>query len=90
MRRVVAALWALVKKYPVRAQALIVASIAAGTAFGLGWTGGQVGAITGLTAAALAFFTESQVTSVSNPVLPQGTDVTVTTPPGQADRTTTL
>jgi hypothetical protein len=90
MKRLVAALWALVKKWPVRAQALIVATIAVGTAFGLGWNGIQVGAVTGLTAAALAFFTESQVTSVTNPVLPAGTDVTVTTPPGEANRAVTL
>ncbi len=55
------ALWALVRKYPVRAQAVVVASIACGTAFGLGWSGVQVGAVTGLSAAVLAFVTEQAV-----------------------------
>lgn len=83
-------LWSLVKKWPVRAQALIVAAIAVGSAFGLGWDGGQVGAVSAFTAALLAFVTEQAVTSISQPTLPEGTDVTVTTPAGQADRTTTL
>jgi hypothetical protein len=83
-------MWALIKKWPVRAQALIVAGIAMGTAFGLGWNGIQVGAVSGFTAAALAFATESAVTSLANPVLPEGTDVTVTTPAGQPDRAVTL
>lgn len=83
-------LWMLVKRWPVRAQALIVATIAMGTAFGLGWSGLQVGAVSAFTAALLAFVTEQAVTSIASPTLPQGTDVTVTTPAGQPDRTTTL
>jgi hypothetical protein len=58
--------WALVRAYPVRAQAIIVAGLAVGTSFGLNWTGIQVGAVVGLTAAILAFFTEKAVTP--NPV----------------------
>jgi hypothetical protein len=76
-------LWSLVKKYPVRAQGLVVAAIAAASAFGLGWNGAQVGAITGLSAAILSFLTESAVTPLSQPTLPQGTVVEVVTPPGQ-------
>lgn len=90
MKRVLRALWALIKKWPVRAQALIVASIAVGTAFGLGWNGVQVGAVAAFTAAFLAFVTEQAVTSLANPVLPAGTDVTIVTPTGEPDRTTTL
>ena len=53
--------WSLVRAYPVRAQAVIVSGVAVGTAFGLGWNGAQVGAVTAFTAAVLAFFTEKAV-----------------------------
>lgn len=82
--------WRLVLKYPVYAQALIVATITLGTAFGLGWSGIQVGAVTGLSAAALAFLTGKAVTPLAEPSLPEGTRVTVTTPAGEPDRKTTL
>ena len=39
-------LWSLIKKWPVRFQALIVALIALGSAFGLAWNGVQVAAVT--------------------------------------------
>lgn len=54
--------WSLVRKYPVRAQAIIVASLGVGTAFGLGWDGQQVGAVCALSAALLGFLTEQVVT----------------------------
>ena len=75
----------LVKKWPVRFQALLVAGIALGSAFGLSWDGAQVGAVSAFTAAALAFLTEQAVTPVSEPTLPSGTSLTVTTPAGQPD-----
>lgn len=90
LRAVGSAVWKLVKKWPVRAQALIVAAIAMGTAFGLGWNGVQVGAVSAFTAALLAFVTEQAVTPLEAPTLPEGTEVTVTTPAGEADRTTTV
>ena len=80
----------LVKRWPVRAQALIVAGIALGSAFGLNWTGLQVGAVAAFSAAALAFLTEQAVTPIENPTLPSGTSVTVTTPAGQPDSTVTV
>jgi hypothetical protein len=67
--------WKLVKKYPVRAQGVIVAGVAAASAFGLGWNGAQVGAVTGLTAAILSFATESAVTSMAEPNLAVGSPV---------------
>jgi hypothetical protein len=84
------ALWALVKRQPVRAQAVVVAAVALFTAFGLGWTGLQVGAVTAFSAAILSFFTETAVTPIEAPALPQGTTVTVLTPAGQPDQVTTV
>lgn len=83
-------LWTLIRKWPVRAQALIVASIAVGSAFGLGWNGAQVGAVSAFSAALLAFLTEQAVTPISDPTLPSGTSVTVTTPAGQPDEQVTV
>lgn len=76
-------LWLLIRKHPVRAQALVQAGIGTATAFGLGWTAQQVGAVMVLSAAVLAFFTEQAVTPTANPTLPEGTAVTVTTTGGQ-------
>jgi hypothetical protein len=45
---------AFIRAEPVYIQAAIVAAIATGSAFGLGWTGPQVAAVTGLSAAILA------------------------------------
>jgi hypothetical protein len=73
-------LWNLIQAYPVRAQGIVVAAIATGTAFGLGWDGVQVGAVTGLSAAILMFLTEKVVTPTAAPQLPNGTSVT--TPEG--------
>lgn len=90
VRTTLSNLWGLVKRNPVRAQALIVAGIAGATAFGLGWNGVQVGAVTGFTAAFLAFVTETAVTPLADPALPAGTSVTVITPEGQANRQETV
>ena len=80
-------LWTLVKKYPVRAQALTQAVLGVATAFGLQWSAQQVGAVMILSAAVLAFITEQAVTPLEAPTLPAGTAVTVTTPGPTADRT---
>jgi hypothetical protein len=87
---IIRSFWGIVLRNPVRAQALIVAGIATGTAFGLGWTGLQVGAVTALSAAVLAFFTEQTVTPIEAPAIPAGTTVTVLTPAGQPDQVTTV
>jgi hypothetical protein len=81
---------ALIKRWPVRAQALIVAGIAMGSAFGLGWDGAQVGAVSAFTAAALALLTEQAVTPLSEPSLPAGTSVNVTTAGPTPDRAVTI
>ena len=83
-------IWSLIKRWPIRAQALIVAGVAVGSAFGLDWDGGQVGAVTAFTAAFLAFITESAVTPLSEPTLPAGTSVTVTTAGPTPDRAVTV
>jgi hypothetical protein len=66
IRAVLGNLAALIRAYPVRAQAIIVAGLAVGTAFGLSWNGVQVGSVVALTAAVLGFLTEKAVTP--NPV----------------------
>lgn len=80
-------LWSLIRRWPVRAQALVVAGIALGVSFGLSLNGLQVGAIAAFSAALLAFITEQAVTPMSEPTLPTGTAITVTTPGPTADRT---
>lgn len=85
----VAWLWQRILEEPVFTQALVVAVIAMGTAFGLGWTGAQVGAVTAFSAALLGFLTRKAVTPVAQPVIPEGTSVTVTTPAGVPDRVVT-
>jgi hypothetical protein len=84
------AVWAFVLREPVYTQALVVASIGLGTSFGLGWTAQQVGAVSGISSAVLAFLTHRAVTPTASPSLPIGTSLTVTTPPGEADRQVTL
>ena len=80
----------LIKKHPVRAQALVQAAIGTATAFGLGWTAQQVGAVMVFSAAVLAFFTEQAVTPLENPTVPTGTTVTVTSPGPTADQKVTV
>jgi uncharacterized membrane protein YjjP (DUF1212 family) len=82
-------LWTRVLEEPVYTQALVVAGIAMGTAFGLSWDGTQVGAVTAFSAAVLAFMTRQAVTPLENPSIPAGTVLTVTTPEGQPDRVVT-
>lgn len=87
IRRLSASVARLIREYPVRAQALVQAGIGTATAFGLGWTAQQVGAVMVLSAATLAFFTERAVTPLQNPSLPSGTSLTVTTPGPTPDTT---
>jgi hypothetical protein len=90
IRRVIGNVWALVLREPVYTQALVVAAIAMGSAFGLGWNGAQVAAVSAFSAAFLAFLTKQAVTPLSAPVLPQNTIVTVATPSGRANATAEL
>lgn len=90
IKHAITAIWALVLREPVYTQALVVALIATGTAFGLGWSGAQVGAVSALSAAFLAFLTKQAVTPLAAPTLPAGTDVTVTSPGPTADRTVSV
>ena len=83
-------LWSLVLQQPVYAQALVQASIALATAFGLNWNGVQIGATMAFSAAVLAFLTQKAVTPIESPVLEAGTAVSVTTPAGQADYAVTI
>lgn len=90
IRKAIKAVWDLILREPVYTQALVVAGIAMGTAFGLGWNGAQVGAVSAFSAALLAFLTKQAVTPLAQPSLPSGTEVTVTTPAGQPDETVTV
>lgn len=80
----------LILTEPVYTQALVVALIAWGTAFGLQWNGAQVGATCGLSAAFLAWLTKKVVTPLAAPVIPSGTEVTVETPAGQPNESVTV
>ena len=90
IRNAIGSVWALILREPVYTQGFVVAAIATGTAFGLGWNGAQVGAVSGLSAAFLALLTRQAVTPVSQPTLPAGTSVTVITPEGEANRVETV
>jgi hypothetical protein len=90
IKNAIGGLWSIVLRNPVRAQALVVSVIALGTAFGLSWTAEQVGAVTALSAAILAFFTEQTVTPIESPALPANTTVTVITPAGTPDKVVTV
>ena len=90
IKRAIGAVWGRILEEPVYTQGLVVAGIAAGTAFGLGWNGAQVGAVSALSAAFLSWLTRRAVTPVANPTLPAGTSVTVETPDGQANRIETV
>ena len=86
----IGAVWSLVLREPVYTQALVVACIAMGSAFGLGWDGVQVAAVSSFSAALLSVLTRQAVTPLSEPEIPVGTSITVLTPPGQPDRTETV
>lgn len=62
MRNPFAAFWDNVQAEPVAAQAMIQSALGLGTAFGLGWTGGQVAALLAFSATLLAFWTRKAVT----------------------------
>ena len=90
IRNVVGSVWNLVLREPVYTQAFVVATIATGTAFGLGWNGAQVGAVSALSAAFLSLLTRQAVTPVVDPTLPVNTTVTVTTPEGEPNKVVTV
>lgn len=90
IKSVLGAVWQRILEEPVYTQVLVVSSIALGTAFGLGWNGVQVGAVTALSAAFLSWLTRKTVTPIANPTLPVNTAVTVTTPEGTPDKVVTV
>ena len=90
VRRLARGFAKLVRKYPVRAQAVVQSVIGAATAFGLGWSAQQVGAIVVLSASVLALLTEQAVTALEDPKIAEGTTITVVTPPGEANREVTV
>jgi hypothetical protein len=47
-----------IKDYPARLQAVVVAAVALGAAFGMDWTGEQTGALAAFSAALIALFLE--------------------------------
>jgi hypothetical protein len=89
-RNALAGFWGLIKRWPVRAQAIVVALLALATAFGLNWTAEQVAAVIAVSASLLAFFTEAAVTPIESPTLPANTPVTVLTPAGEPNRVVTV
>src|SRR5262249_11561213 len=62
-----ASLWKLVRQQPVYCQGVIQAIIALAVSFGLSLSIEQVGSLTAVTAAVLAFVTQTQVTPIVNP-----------------------
>jgi len=67
----------LVRAQPVYTMGLVQAAIGLATAFGLGWTGQQIGAVMIFSAAVLTFITQKIVTPVAAPILPSGSVVSV-------------
>ena len=61
-----AAVWQRIQDEPVYTQAVVVASIAVATAFGLAWGPEQVGAVTAFSAMALAWLTRKSVTPTAH------------------------
>src|SRR5262249_54454911 len=61
-----ASLWKLVRQQPVYCQGVIQAIIALAVSFGLSLSIEQVGSLTAVTAAVLAFVTQTQVTPIVN------------------------
>ena len=62
-----ARLWTLIRQQHVYCQGVIQAILALAVSFGLHISGEQVGALTAVTAAVLAFVTQTQVTPIVNP-----------------------
>jgi hypothetical protein len=59
-----------IKAEPVLAQGVVVAAVAMGSAFGLGFTGEQVGAVTSFTASVLMLITRRYVSPLGGTPLP--------------------
>ncbi len=83
-------IWSRVTGEPVATLAIVQMALAMFVAFGLDWTGEQVGTVVALTAALLGWVARQQVTPLSEPVLPQGTIVEIVTPDGQPNKATIL
>ena len=75
---------------PAAVAAFLGIAINLAITFGLRLTVDQVALINALVVAGLALIVRQSVTPVSEPRLTEGTAVTVITPAGQPDRTTTL
>jgi hypothetical protein len=86
----IGAVWGLIRRNPVYAQALVQAIIGIATSFGLGWTAQQVGSVMAGSAAVLAFLTQQNVTPTAAPSLPSGTRINVQTAAGVPDKTVVL
>jgi hypothetical protein len=84
------AVWSLILREPMYTQSLVVALIALGTSFGLGWDAQQVGSVSAVSAAILAVLTRQAVTPIAAPSLPSGTRVNVETAAGVPDKTVVL
>lgn len=74
-----AALWSLITKEPVGAQAVVQTGIALGTAFGLGWNATQIGATMAFSTALFGFLTRAAVTP--NPTVKAQVAAALATPP---------
>jgi uncharacterized membrane protein len=75
---------------PAAIAGVIAIAINLGLSFGLKLTVEQVSLINALVIAILALLVRQVSTPTAAPVLPQGTEVTVETPAGEANRVTTL
>lgn len=90
LRNMWAGIWSRIKDEPVATGGIVQMGIAMFVAFGLGWTGEQVGAVVALSAALLSWIARKQTTPTANPVLPEGTVVEIVTPEGQPNKGTIL
>ena len=71
---------------PVAIAGLIGLAINLLVTFGLHLTVEQIGSINAFAGAVLIVLARSQTTPTANPVIPQGTSVTVTTPAGEPNK----
>jgi len=75
---------------PVAIAGVVAIAINLAISFGLNLTTDQVALINTLAVGVLALVARSQTTSVQQPMLPQGTAVTVITPKGEDNKVTTV
>ena len=79
-----------IRNQPVRFAALVAIAINIGVSFGLSLTSDQVALLNAFVVTLLGLIVPSFTTPTNNPTLPAGTEVTVVTPAGQPNTTTTL